>query len=116
MREETVYFDNIVDDVIYYIGTNAEDNFDVIDKGKPSDYWFHANNSSSCHVVVQVPDEIDKRGLKTILKRGAMLCKQNTNKLSKCDKVEIIYTQVKNVVKMSFAGLVEFTDGKVMVV
>ena len=42
MKQETVYFDNIVDDVVYYIGTNASDNFDVIDKGRSDDYWFHA--------------------------------------------------------------------------
>jgi len=116
MKRETVYFANIVDDVIYYIGTSAKDNFVVVDMGRPDDYWFHCSNCSSCHVVVQVPDKIDKRRLKTILKRGALLCKQHTNKLSKCDKVEIICCQVKNVVKTDVSGLVEFTDGKVMVV
>ena len=116
MKQETVYFANIVDDVIYYIGTNASDNFKVIDIGKPDDIWFHAKDLSSCHVVAQIPDYIDKQGLKTIIKRGVQLCKQNTNKLSKCDKVEIICCQVKNVVKTDVLGLVEFTDGKVMVV
>lgn len=116
MKEEIVYFENIVDDVIYYIGTNALDNFAVIDMGKPTDYWFHANNVSSCHVVVKIPDDIDKRTLKTILKRGALLCKQHTNKLSKTANVEIVYCQVKNVTKTDVLGLVEFTGGKVMVV
>jgi hypothetical protein len=116
MKRETVHFANIVDDVIYYIGTSAKDNFAVIDMGRHDDYWFHCSNCSSCHVVVQVPDKIDKRCLKTILKHGALLCKQHTNKLSNCDKVEIIYCQVKNVVKTDVSGLVEFTDGKMMVV
>ena len=101
-----------MDDVVYYIGTNAEDNFSVIDMGKPNDYWFHATDCSSCHVVVQVPDELDKRGLRTILKRGARLCKENTNKLSKNANVEIRYTRVKNVTKTGVAGCVEFTGGK----
>ena len=116
MKQEFVYFENIVDDVIYYIGTNALDNFAVIDMGKPTDYWFHANNVSSCHVVVKIPHDINKRALKTILKRGALLCKQNTNKLSKCDNVEFVYCQVKNVMKTDVPGLVEFSHGKVMVV
>ena len=106
----------IVDNIIYYIGTNASDNFTVIDMGDPTDCWFHANNVSSCHVVAKIPHDIDKRSLKTILKRGALLCKQNTNKLSKCGNVEIVYCQVKNVTKTDVQGLVDFSHGKVIVV
>ena len=117
MKQAIITFENIVDDVIYYIGTDAKDNFDVIDKGKPNDYWFHANNCSSCHIVAKLPEWIhNKRELKTILKRGALLCKQNTNRLSRSDNVEIVYTKVKNVTKMKVAGQVEFVDGKIMVV
>jgi predicted ribosome quality control (RQC) complex YloA/Tae2 family protein len=88
----------------------------VIDMGESTDYWFHANNVSSCHVVAKIPDDIDKRGLKTILKRGALLCKQNTNKLAKNGNIEIVYCPVKNVKKTDVPGLVEFTGGKVIVV
>ena len=82
MREEIIYFDNVVDDVVYYISTNAADNFKVIDQGSPDDYWFHAKDCSSCHVVVNVPEYIDKKGLRTIIQGGARLCKQNTKKLT----------------------------------
>ena len=94
MKQETVFFDNIVDDVIYYIGTSASDNFKVIDMGKPDDIWFHAKDLSSCHVVAQIPDYIDKQGIKTIIKRGVQLCKQNTNKLSIIENVDFIYTKI----------------------
>jgi predicted ribosome quality control (RQC) complex YloA/Tae2 family protein len=116
MKQEIVYFQNIVEDVIYYIGTNASENFDVIDMGESNDYWFHANNCSSCHVVAKIPHDIDKRGLKTILKHGALLCKQNTNKLSKKSTVEFVYCQVKHLTKLEVAGQVEFIFGKIMVV
>jgi predicted ribosome quality control (RQC) complex YloA/Tae2 family protein len=117
MKQAIISFENIVDDIIYYIGTSASDNFDVIDMGEANDYWFHANNGSSCHVVAKVPKWINnKHELKTILKRGALLCKQHTNKLSKCNSVEIVYCQMKNVMKTDVPGLVEFTDGKIMVV
>ena len=115
MKQETVNFDNIVDDVVYYIGTNASDNFDIIDKGRSEDYWFHAKDFSSCHVVVQLPDDIDKRGLKTIIKRGAMICKQNTHKLSQLDNVEIIYTRIKNVTKTDVIGCVTTTHTKTII-
>jgi hypothetical protein len=113
MKQEIVFFDNIVDDVTYYIGTNAKDNFDVIDMGKPNDYWFHASNCSSCHVVVQLPDDIDKRGLRTIVKRGARLCKENTHIT---DKVEIIYTRIKNVTKTDVVGCVNLKSSKSIIV
>ena len=110
MKEETVYFDNIA--IVYYIGTNAEDNFAVIDKGGPDDYWFHAKDVSSCHVVVKISDDID---IRTIIKRGALICKQNTNKLRMLDDVEIMYTKVKNVVKTDVPGLVNIT-GKAKII
>ena len=106
MKEQVVYFDNIVDDVIYYIGTNASDNFRVIDMGKPDDIWFHAKDLSSCHVVAQIPDYIDKQGIKTIIKRGVQLCKQNTNKLAIIENVDFIYTKIKNVMKTDVDGCV----------
>jgi hypothetical protein len=41
MKQQHVYFKNLVIPVVYYIGVNAIDNFNVIDIGKPTDYWFH---------------------------------------------------------------------------
>ncbi len=113
MKEKTVYFDNMV--VTYYIGTNALDNFAVIDKGSPDDYWFHAKDVSSCHVVAKITfaeGGIDKR---TIIKRGALICKQNTSKLKSLNNVEFIYTKVKNVTKTEIAGLVTLTNQTIIV-
>ena len=106
MKEEIIEFGDVI--VIYYIGTNAKDNFDVIDKGEPTDYWLHAKDCSSCHVVVKIPDkiEIGKKLLRIIIKKGAMLCKQHTNKLTSQSDVEIIYTHVKNIQKTEIAGCV----------
>ncbi len=111
MKEETVYFDNIA--IVYYIGTNAEDNFAVIDRGGPDDYWFHAKDVSSCHVVVKIPDDID---IRTIIKRGALICKQNTNKLRMLDDVEIMYTKVKNVIKTDVPGLVNINGSTKIII
>jgi predicted ribosome quality control (RQC) complex YloA/Tae2 family protein len=111
MKEETVYFDNIV--VIYYIGTNALDNFAVIDKGSPDDYWFHAKDVSSCHVVAKMPVSVlDKHVLRSIIKRGALICKQNTSKLKSLEHAEFIYTPVKNVTKLDKPGLVTVSSQK----
>jgi predicted ribosome quality control (RQC) complex YloA/Tae2 family protein len=112
MKEETVYFDNIV--VIYYIGTNAADNFAAIDMGSPDDYWFHAKGVSSCHVVAKMNEgkAMDKQGLKSMIKKGALLCKQNTSKLKSMNNIEFIYTKVKNVTKTEIPGLVTLSSEK----
>ena len=113
MKEETAQFDDAV--VTYYIGTNAADNFAAIDKGAPNDYWFHAKDVSSCHVVANIPDIADKKSLRAIVRRGALLCKQNTSKLKALDRVVFVYTRVKNVVKMDKPGLVTLTNEKIIV-
>lgn len=112
MKESTIYFDNVVDEVTYYIGTSAADNFAVIDKGGPDDYWFHASDCSSCHVVVNVPEHVDKRELKTIIKKGALLCKQNTSKLAKLQSVTVVYTKVKYITKTDVSGCVTMKNEK----
>ena len=115
MKEFVVWFDNIDEDIIFYVGENATDNFKVIDSGNPNDLWFHAKEISSCHVVAHVPSKIDKRELKTIIKRGALLCKQNTNKLSNIREVEIMYTQLQNITKTKTPGLVTVSCSKTVV-
>ena len=112
MKEVVVCFDNILDDIVFYIGENANDNFNVLDKGDPTDLWFHVKDYSSCHVVAHIPDKLDKRELKTIIKCGALLCKQNTNKFASSPSVEIIYTKLQNVSKTTKAGCVNVTCSK----
>ena len=113
MKTKNIYIENLKREIIFYIGTNKDENFNVIDIGKPEDLWFHANNISSCHIVCEIPtDKIDKKDLKTIIKIGALLCKQNTNKLKSIKNVEIIYTQIKNVFKTDIKGCVTTSNTK----
>lgn len=104
MKTEIVVFDHIESDVVYYIGTNANDNHCVIDKGTPDDLWFHIANFPSCHVVVKLPDEFDKNDMRSIIKKGSLLCKQNTKRVANLSNVEIIYAPIKNITKTRLAG------------
>ena len=115
MKTENIFIPKLKDTVTFYIGKNAKDNFDVIDMGSEDDIWFHANNESSSHVVAIIPDEIDKKELKSIVKIGAQLCKQNTSKLTSLKNVEIIYTQLKHVKKTSVIGCVLTTNTKTII-
>ena len=112
MKTEIMLIQGLKREVTFYIGKSQGENFEVIDKGSPDDLWFHAKGESSCHVVCEMADDIDKKDLRYIIKTGALLCKNNTNKLKSLKNVEIIYTQFKNVTKTDVAGCVTTQNTK----
>jgi predicted ribosome quality control (RQC) complex YloA/Tae2 family protein len=107
MKTETIYFDYIKRDITFYIGKNAQDNFDVIDKGKDDDIWFHIDGDSSCHVVAIIPKYLNSKEYTRVIKKGALLCKEHTSKYKNEKNVTIIYTNLKNVKKTEIIGCVE---------
>jgi predicted ribosome quality control (RQC) complex YloA/Tae2 family protein len=116
MKTETIFVQPLKREVTFYIGKTQSENFDTIDKGSENDLWFHAKDVSSCHVVCEVPDDITKKKeLAYIIKIGAMLCKEHTNKLKSERNVEIIYTQIKNVTKTAVAGCVMTQNTKTII-
>jgi predicted ribosome quality control (RQC) complex YloA/Tae2 family protein len=112
MKTENIFIQGLNEEVTFYIGKNKNDNFDVIDKGESDDLWFHANELSSCHVVAILPKGLSKKDIKYIIKMGALLCKQNTNKIKDHESTEIIYTQIKYIEKTSIPGLVKIMNKK----
>ena len=106
MKIENIFINALKREITFYIGKNQNENFEVIDKGTSNDLWFHANNISSCHVVCSIPDVLSKKELQYVVKVGALLCKNNTNKLKSMKNVEIIYTCIKNIEKTDVPGLV----------
>ncbi len=112
MKIESIFIQSIKREITFYIGKTQTENFDVIDKGNDHDLWFHAKNDSSCHVVCNLPDDIDKKELRYIITTGALLCKNNTNKLKSLKNIEIIYTQIKNITKTKIPGCVETQNVK----
>jgi predicted ribosome quality control (RQC) complex YloA/Tae2 family protein len=115
MKTESILIQSIKREVIFHIGKKQSENFEVIDAGKEDDLWFHAKNESSCHVVCELPEDIDKKELKYIIKVGALLCKNNTNKLKSFKNVEIIYTQIKNITKTNVQGCVLTNNTKTVI-
>ena len=106
MKTETVFIQGLNREVTFYIGKNQNDNFEVIDKGNSQDLWFHAKDVSSCHVVCEVPENLNKKELTYIITAGALLCKNNTNKLKNFKNVEIIYTKIEHITKTKTPGCV----------
>ena len=106
MKTETIFIQALKREILFHIGKNQNENFKVIDMGSEDDLWFHAKDESSCHVVCEIPDDIDKKELQSIIKTGALLCKNNTHKLTSLSNVAIIYTQIKHITKTKTPGCV----------
>lgn len=113
MKTETRFIAGLERNITFNIGQNQNENFDIIDAASPDDLWFHAEGESSCHVICEMPSDItDKKKLRYIVKAGALMCKNNTNKLRSLKNVKIIYTSVKNIVKTEILGCVTTTNEK----
>lgn len=116
MKTENVYFSNINMNIEFHIGKSAQDNVDVINMARPNDIWFHVKNDSSCHVVAILPEKVNKKELHTIIKKGALLCKQNTKKVASSNNaIEIIYTPIKHICKTDILGQVTVQTSKTIV-
>lgn len=94
MKHISKYIGSIKMDIEFRIGSNAHENFDLIDDSHPNDLWFHVSQSpyssrllrrpseyalshSSCHVVAKIHDNVyDKKQQHKIAIQGAILCKQ----------------------------------------
>jgi len=107
MKSISYFISPLQRSVSFHIGKSQSDNFAVIDSGTPDDLWFHAGGKeSSCHVVCSVPADIPPKNLRYLVKTGALLCKQHTQRLKSAQKVEIIYTQLRNIAKTDRPGTV----------
>lgn len=115
MKIEEINFPNLERSVIFTIGNNAKENHEIIDLSKENDMWFHVDNLPSCHVVASLPDNITKKELKSIIKKGAEFCKQYS-KYSSHKNLHISYTLIKNVKKTKVLGSVILTNHKIIVI
>lgn len=112
MKTKTININNI--DILFYIGQNKNENFEIIDMANENDLWFHASGTSSCHVIASIPLDIDKNLLNKIIIQGSLLCKINTNKLKNINNVNICYTQIKNITKTNIIGMVNTKNTKII--
>lgn len=59
------------------IGTNAQENWDILDQANPYDYWFHLKEHPSGYVILKLPSEETKLNLRS-LTQCAILCKDHS--------------------------------------
>ncbi len=96
---------------IIKIGKNKNENWDLVKNSDKDDIWFHLNDYPSCHVIVNTDGE--KKLDNKILKRAAVLCKENS-KFSNIKNLEIIYTKIKNIKLGDEIGSVDTKNTKII--
>ncbi len=91
--------------ITFYIGKNAYNNYDIINKAKNTDIWFHIDNRPSAHVIAVIPDDLNKKDLQYIIKQGACICKAQSKYKSE-KNLSIVYTTIENITKTDIIGSV----------
>jgi len=118
MKQISKFIQCINCDIVFNIGENSQDNFDLLDDSLDDDIWFHVNKHPSAHVIASIPldKKINKKQMGKIIIQGAVLCKQYSKYASE-KNIEIIYTKVKFVKKTEIVGSVLLTTvGKIMII
>ena len=111
MKIINIYIAPLGIDIEYKVGKNAADNINIINSAEHGDIWFHVDDHSSSHVIASMPTNIvfDKKQTMYIIKQGAILCKQHS-KYKSVKKINIIYTDVQNVVPTNIPGSVNVNN------
>jgi len=101
---EDIYIESIQKTVRFLVGKSAGDNHRIIDVSDPNDLWFHSRDFSSCHIIAEIPPNVDTTD---IIKIGSELCIKNTNKLKNVNRVYINYDNIRNISKTKVIGEVK---------
>jgi predicted ribosome quality control (RQC) complex YloA/Tae2 family protein len=91
----------INDNIIYKLGRNAQENFQLIDETKEIDddyWWFHLEDHPSGHCIVHTKD-LDKS---VVIFAGSLV--KSYSKLKNQKKINIIYIQIKDIRKTKTLG------------
>jgi len=113
-KTEVKLIQGLNQDITFFIGKSAAGNFEIIDNADEHDLWFHLDNEASCHVIASIPETIDRKDLRYIIKQGAILCKQNSSTKNSKTKTNVVYTRVKNVEKTKIPGKVIVSEEKII--
>lgn len=112
MKTEYIMDNQISVLMIYWIGENAQDNWDIIDRADDNDIWFHLADYPSAHVILRTENITINKISKRTFTQCALQCKRNSKILQQNkSKARVIYTQIKNITKGDKLGSV-YTKAK----
>jgi predicted ribosome quality control (RQC) complex YloA/Tae2 family protein len=93
--------------VTYWIGKNAQDNWDIIGKSEQTWLWFHLEKFPSSHVIIcKNSDEISKDEINSACK---LLIENSKYKFK---NIGIVYCNINNLTLGTDIGSVTFKSNK----
>ena len=95
----------IIDEISYKIGTNADDNQQLVQSSDPNFYWFHLEKFPSAHVVVSVNELTNE-----IIFNASSLVKEFSK--YKFKHIGVSYCKINNLVHDKEPGLVFFKSNR----
>ena len=98
-----------INNTLCNIGSNAKENWELLEKSKGTDILFHLSSFPSCYVILQ--NETNDFPSMDILKEAALNCKLNT-KYKNLKNIKIDYTFCKNVEKGEVVGELIYKSNK----
>ena len=84
------------------MGTNREENAQILMDALPDDIWLHLEEGSSPHAILHVEGRVSSK----MLRQASHMIK-NSSRARKEDSVKVMWTRVKNVKPTSIIGEVE---------
>jgi predicted ribosome quality control (RQC) complex YloA/Tae2 family protein len=93
-------------DGIYKLGESALENWELIDKAKHNNYFFHLSSFPSGYVILET-----KTPTLEILMKAALLCKNGT-KYRYLKDIKVDYCLCNNVIKSDKLGEVIFISNR----
>ena len=97
-----------IDNIIFRLGKNAKENFELIDCASKDDYWFHIDDEPSGHCIVA-----HNIMTKEIIITASLMVKENS-KFKDKKNVKIIYTQISNIKKTKILGQVIILNNSIV--
>ena len=108
---------NEYNNIKYYIGENAQDNWDLFEKSKEINenyIWFHLNSFSSPYVIMYACLDEIKMNIDSYLNYGANLCLKNS-KYEYLKDTKIIYCELKKLKKGNKVGEIIISGKKKLI-
>jgi predicted ribosome quality control (RQC) complex YloA/Tae2 family protein len=117
MKTKSIFIPKLNQEITFLIGSNAQDNINIITKSNSSDLWFHVADYPSAHIIAQIShlEKLDKKSIQSIVTQGAVLCKQ-VSKYSSVKKLDITWAYVSNIKPTDVLGTVNVTQGKNIII
>lgn len=86
-----------------WVGEDAKDNWNILEKSDENDIFFHLTKFPSCFLILRNPVKVDKE----TIHQCADLCVRNT-KYRNLGNIYVDYTMVKNVQRGEIFGEVYY--------